>query len=546
MRSWRFGALLCAMAWMGWIGGMSAQAPGAPVASGTPAQAAAAKPGRMSCIVNKEPPSEAEKALSREEYASALDLYGKMAATDPNGSKAGVIRTLIEQNKVKEAEDQAKAWAAEQPQNFNAAEVMAEVLYRKGEIRDAFLAEVELVKEDPCLPRMYLTTSRIQRLIGNYATAKRQIDLAHRLAPGDLEIRGDWIGTLPRAQRLEEDEALLKDQTALSEKDRKELEDSLEHAKDYNKTDCQLTEPVEKAKIPIQSIMDGPSDRAGFALDVYFNGKRRRLEIDTGASGILLSRGAASSLGLVREQKLRTGGVGDEGGVATSIAHVQSIKIGSMEFRNCPVELLEKRNRLDIDGLIGGDFFRKYLVTLDFVTLNMQLDPLPPRPDVQASTAEDEDVPVFHDRYVPPEMKDWTKIYREGHMMLTVVSLGKATDKLFLIDTGAGLMSISPTAAREVTKVDGGSGMEVYGISGQVNKVYSTRNFELIFGGLRQHVDSMTAFDTTNISHDVGLEVSGFLGAPILNRMVLRIDYRDNLVKFDYDPKKDPINFLGR
>jgi hypothetical protein len=75
-----------------------------------------------------------------------------------------------------------------------------------------------------------------------------------------------------------------------------------------------------------------------------------------------------------------------------------------------------------------------------------------------------------------------------------------------------------------------------------VDKVYSTRNFDLIFGGLKQRVDSMTAFDTTSLSEDVGVEVSGFLGAPVLNRMILRIDYRDNLVKFDYDPAKDPIN----
>jgi hypothetical protein len=213
-----------------------------------------------------------------------------------------------------------------------------------------------------------------------------------------------------------------------------------------------------------------------------------------------------------------------------------------MEFRNCPVEFLEKRGRLDIDGLIGGDFFSKYLVTLDFITQNLQLDPLPPRPDEQAKTENDEDAPVFHDRYTAPAMKDWTRVYRQGHLMLTQVSLGKATDKLFLIDTGAGLMSISPAAAREVTKVDGGSDVEVFGVSGQVDKVYSTRNFDLIFGGLKQRVDSMTAFDTTSLSEDVGVEVSGFLGAPVLNRMILRIDYRDNLVKFDYDPAKDPIN----
>ena len=85
--------------------------------------------------------------------------------------------------------------------------------------------------------------------------------------------------------------------------------------------------------------MDGPNRSVGLALDVQFNGKRRRLEIDTGASGLLLSRGAASSLGLTREQKIETGGIGDKGNVTSSIAHVASVKIGGLEFLDCRVEI---------------------------------------------------------------------------------------------------------------------------------------------------------------------------------------------------------------
>jgi hypothetical protein len=120
------------------------------------------------------------------------------------------------------------------------------------------------------------------------------------------------------------------------------------------------------------------------------------------------------------------------------------------------------------------------------------------------------------------------------------VSLNGAKEKLFLVDTGAGLMSISPAAAREVTKVDGDSNMHVYGVSGEVDKVFSTRKFTLRFAYIALPVDSMTAFDTTSLSHSTGIEVSGFLGAPVLNRLVMHIDYRDNLIKFDYDEKKDP------
>jgi hypothetical protein len=48
----------------------------------------------------------------------------------------------------------------------------------------------------------------------------------------------------------------------------------------------------------------------------------------------------------------------------------------------------------------------------------------------------------------------------------------------------------------------------------------------------------MTAVDTTTIGNSDGVEISGFLGAPTLHQLTLSIDYRDNLVKFTYDPSR--------
>ncbi len=225
------------------------------------------------------------------------------------------------------------------------------------------------------------------------------------------------------------------------------------------------------------------------------------------------------------------------------MAHVESIRIGGMEFRNCPVTILEDRDKLGIDGLIGTDFFSKFLVTLDFPDHKVKLSPLPKRPgdsDEAAAQEDDDAAPVFHDRYVAPEMKDWTMIWRDGHDLVLPVSIGGARDKLFIVDTGSSLMSISPAAAREVTKVHGDFDTHVLGLSGEVNHVYQTQQFLVTFSHVRLHVDSMTAMDTKNISEDEGFEVSGFLGAPVLNRLTLQIDYRDNLVNFSYDEKKDP------
>jgi hypothetical protein len=48
----------------------------------------------------------------------------------------------------------------------------------------------------------------------------------------------------------------------------------------------------------------------------------------------------------------------------------------------------------------------------------------------------------------------------------------------------------------------------------------------------------MVSFDTTEISNRVGMEVSGTLGFAMLYQMSLKIDYRDGLVDFGYDPNR--------
>jgi len=186
----------------------------------------------------------------------------------------------------------------------------------------------------------------------------------------------------------------------------------------------------------------------------------------------------------------------------------------------------------------------------------LRLDPLPKRPEDGAKAEreslstepkphedgiegeEEEDEPV-HDRYIAPEMKDWTKIYRYGHELLLPVQIGEARSRLFLVDTGAASMLISPDAAREVTKVKNNYDDRISGISGEVKKVYQTGKFTIVFAQLYQKVDSMTSIDTTAISHHTGVEVSGFMGTPILFRLTIHIDYRDNLIKFEFDPMKN-------
>jgi hypothetical protein len=135
-------------------------------------------------------------------------------------------------------------------------------------------------------------------------------------------------------------------------------------------------------------------------------------------------------------------------------------------------------------------------------------------------------------------MRSFTHVFRFGHDLLVPTTIGKVPYKLFLLDTGSLVNFISPSAAREVTKVHGDDSVIVKGISGRVDKVYSANKAVLQFGHLRQENQDMTAIDTKQISDGVGVEISGFLGFTTLRMMDIKIDYRDALVDFKFDEKR--------
>jgi hypothetical protein len=142
------------------------------------------------------------------------------------------------------------------------------------------------------------------------------------------------------------------------------------------------------------------------------------------------------------------------------------------------------------------------------------------------------------DRYIAPEMKDYTAVYRVGHDLLIPAQLNGQKIKLFILDTGSWATSISPEAASEVSTVSRDRSMEIRGIEGEVNKAYYARDLTFRFAHISQRIEGAPSFDTSRFSRSIGMEVSGFLGANTLGLLTTHIDYRDGLVKFDYDANR--------
>lgn len=520
--------------------GAAAQAP-------TASQSSAS--AKQSCTVTRSVPTDADRALARRDFATADTLYrAQLAAAGTDTARAaantGIVRTQLAAGKLNDALATIKKAMAESPSSAQLQDVLGEVYFRRGEPFEAAGAWNTAQHIDFCNPRVHYDIARFQRLNGNYASEQKQLDLAHRLAPDD---RMYSRAVAPRVQMtVEERVARLTDRLEnenLSTEDRESLQRSLDVVRAQSKGSCEIVHPMDSTKIPIVPISNGPTDMYGIGLDLQLNGKKKRFQIDTGASGLLISRSVAASAGLISEAESRGGGLGDSGPVKELLAHVDSLRIGQLEFHNCLVRVFDKKNVLDVDGLISTDVFSAWLVTLDIPSREVRLNPLPKRPDDDARPSEldtagqgENAETIPRDRYIAPEMKDWTQVFRYGHDLIFPTLIGKtAASKLFIMDTGASRTLISPAAAKEVTGV-GGSEARVKGISGQVKDVSEADSVDIVFAKVRSPLRNILAVDTSGLGRGSGVEISGLIGFETLRQLVITIDYRDNLVHIVYDP----------
>lgn len=518
-------------------------------------------------VAQPHPLTQEQVALIAGKFPQAEALYRQKIAQQPKDAEltAGLVRTLLAEQKVEEAESTLKAALATAPQSVELLTAQAEVQHRQGVPWDQEKTLQAAQQADPCYPRLHLSLANYYRFNSFYASAVREIKLAHQLDPYDPEIRRAWIPAMPLQQRIDELKAYL----AASDTDVDSLRRAqfeltrLENRLGNRSSACQLASPVTTTEIPFIPILIDATRIRGWGLDVYFNDHRSRLQVDTGASGLNVSRPVAERAGLKPIMRSEFSGVGDRGAQSVYLAYADSIKIGGLEFRNCLVEVSDRRSIVDTDGLIGTDVFSSFLVTLDFPWHKLTLGPLPPYPGATATPAAlktEQDSPTEsseaaptrgtaqdtkttsatpvsvgpHDRYIAPEMKTWTSVYRVAHQMIVPTALNQKRLRLFIIDTGAQNTSISPSAAREVTGVHSDPRAMVHGVSGSVGSVYTGDRIVFRFAHLQQEKDNVLSFDTSSISKNTGTEISGFIGFDLLGLLVVQIDYRDGLMNFQY------------
>ena len=523
------------------------------------------------------PEAAADQLYRAGKFAEAEIGYQALLHTDPNlvAAQVGLVRAMLRQQKVDEAFDAVNTALTAQSNSAALLAAKGDVQFRRAEMSDAELSYLAAKKLDPKQVGAYLGLARLYSSYSLYRTAYGELQIAHDIAPDDVEVQRAWIGMLPRKERLVAIESYLGGPHPDDAEQTKQMTEYLEFLKatiDRPIHACRLVSKVEQTETKLETRYAEDLHRMrGIGLSVRLNDRDVHLLLDTGAGGIMVSRKIAERAGLTRVSAVHYGGIGDQGLQSGYTAVADHIRIGELEFQDCMVAVSDQSS-LTGDGLIGADVFGGYLIDIDIPGERLKLSPLPKRPEdtvapkslnseaeepanaeqnedgatEQTSNSKDQksSAPSSHtprrmpkDRYVAPEMVNWTKVFRFGHAMLVPTSVNDSKPMLFGLDTGAFSNILSLRAGRRIGKVSSDFRDRVGGVSGAVDKVYSSEKATLSFGHFRQSNLGIITLDLSTVSRHTGTEVSGFLGFAMLSKLELKLDYRDGLVNFEYNPK---------
>lgn len=508
-------------------------------------------------VVRVRPATPGDTALRSWHLVAAEKLYTAEIEKDPSADAtfSGLILSQLYLGDT----DAALATALDAiklfPGSATLVSNLAEIQFRRADLSTSRATLQRALALDPCNPRAFYATAKYLQASSMNASARDRLNSAHRLSPDDPEITDAWLENQPIAARMAVWKKRLQSDD-LPAKEKLSLSSELEKLETLNKAQsergkCKVISTAASMTLPFSYIMEDAVTVRHLGLDVRINNKATaRLQIDTGASGIILGRGLAAKAGLRPLTRTKFYGIGDDGVQTSYSAIADDLKIGQFEFKNCLVEVSNKRSIADEDGLIGGDVFKDYLLTIDFPDHSIKVDPLPQRPvelgDADLAPGKDADVPPVMDAYVAPAMKDWTPVLRFDHQLMVPVGLGDSKVHWFLLDTGAYTTILSPAAAAAVTQVSRNRDTGVVGLSGEVKEVFEAKKVEITFAGIRHKLNDAVVFNLDHVTGTEGVDASGLLGFGTLQFLVMQIDYRDGLVHFDYDPKHGANRFSAR
>ncbi len=476
--------------------------------------------------------AEARAALSAANYAKAAELYSAVIAKEPSNPQAyyGVVRALLGARRAAEAYSYAEQALQRCPQTMEPENAAGLTMFRKGDLAAAethFRAALKLQVNEP---GALLGMASIYSVVSKNKTARAFAMKAYGQDPNDPRLMLARANTLKGPDHIQALQRVL----ALLDPSSEEAHELAAHISLDQATAGRdlrrLTTPYEAAQVKLFRISDGPGRWRGVGLREQFNQKQTvRLLLDTGASGIALAPKAAEKAGM----QLLAGGGRDAKGIGddkagTAFEYLASeVRIGDVAFADYPVSVFRGARDADSDGLIGADFFRRFIVGIDLPGLELSLEPRP------GQIAEAADEPVDSSDAMPP---GFVRVYRFGNHLALPTSVNGDRAMIFLVDTGSSSNLIDAATARQSSYLYNDGRTVVKGVQGKVADVERARRISLVFAGFRQDNPDVIAIDLEKMSNDFGVGFSGILGMPVLGQMKLTIDYREGRIRMEPKP----------
>lgn len=531
---------------------------------------------QIDCPVQNGSTDPAVSSFRQGDFSKAFELYFSAARNNPNDlhAIAGQIRSLLQEGQISEASQLAESSLVTNPGSPDLLTSMGEIRLRQGRLSDAADAYQLSLKLDPCLARTRYDWYQLLWIESMRASGYQQLKAAYQLDPNDPAIHLSWIERLPLSERIQQiDEYLGKTANIPPNQQRslKEYVSQLRAAIAAKNGGCRLaSHSVTETSLPLEGLATDIEHRInGMGFEINVNQKANaELELDTGLSGILLNHDTAEKAGLVPVTSDTISGLGDQKSMSGYWAYADDLRIGSLEFKDCLVEVSNAPSIVGKDGLIGADVFENYHVKLDFPAHQMTLSQLPPIPgertvnggslnasgvgnatpdsnssDPPPNSTTPAPTSAIHyvDRYIGPEMQQWSPFARVGHQIFINGELKDKKPRLFLLDSGSSVTILSIPAAESAGSVHSDTQDSLTGLSGRVANLYTEGGVDLDFARLRAPLKDVLVISMDGLSTESGVEVSGIIGLQTLRYLTIDIDYRDGLIHVGYDPH-DGIN----
>ena len=458
----------------------------------------------------------ADTAYVNGEYASAEGLYTQALAQKPQDAEvsAGLVRTLLHEGKIAEAATQATSSVAGNPHSAAALTALAEVQLRQGQPWVGMQTLDAAAAAQPCFARTHLIRSRALRIDSMYASERAEIQRAYEIDPNDPDIQTAWRSIAEAAQEVQgvtDSLATAKDIDPEIRKKAEATAHSMLPLLSENSQTCQVLPSVASAVVPLLPLMPDPKHIEGYRVQAQFPQGEAKLILDSAASGFYVSRTLADANGWKHDPNAPEGTV-----------HVDSVRIGPLEFRDCMAGVSDAPFPGKSDGFIGTDVFASYLITLDFRLAKMTLDPLPALAGILPG-----------DRPEAPELAGFVPVYHRRHYLLMPVEFNNKSRKLFVLATGMQTSAMSSEAAHSVSNITVNFTNTEQTVSG-TSVQFFREIFDLQMAGLPTiHQGHVLQAAPGTMNRNAGFQIAGMLGLDVLHTMTVHMDYRDGMVKLD-------------